>query len=114
MFGRRAILPIETEEQCASSSLIEDSDSNDLEIAMNKITDVKKTLYQKDHDNILSAQQRYKRDYDKKHCKGKALDVGSMVLGILSVMEGKVVNCSSVGLDRTKFKRQLVKVFTSY
>ena len=23
-------------------------------------------------------------------------------LGILSVMEGKVINCSSVGLDRTK------------
>eukprot|EP00731_Ephydatia_muelleri_P013042 Em0007g352a len=71
MLGRRAILPIETEEQCASSSLIEDSDSNDLETAMNKMTDVKKTLYQKAHDNILSAQQRYKRDYDKKHCKGK-------------------------------------------
>ena len=38
---------------------------------MNKMTDVRKTLYQKAHDNILSAQQRYKRDYDKKHCKGK-------------------------------------------
>ncbi|KAL5467722.1 hypothetical protein EMCRGX_G031986 [Ephydatia muelleri] len=71
MFGRTAILPIETEELCASSSLIEDSDSNDLETAMNKMTDVKKTLYQKAHDNISSAQQRYKRDYDKKHCKGK-------------------------------------------
>eukprot|EP00731_Ephydatia_muelleri_P003385 Em0001g3385a len=89
MFGRRAILPIEAEEQCASSSCIEDSESNDLVTAMNKMTDVKKTLYQKAHDNILSAQQRYKRDYDKKHCKGKALDVGSMVLLRKSQRDGR-------------------------
>jgi hypothetical protein len=38
---------------------------------MKKMTDVKKRMHQLAHENILSAQERYKRDYDKKHWKGK-------------------------------------------
>ena len=70
-FFRTAILPIETEYQCSRSSLIEHSGSDDLDTAMKKMTNVKKRMHQLAHENILSAQERYKRDYDKKHCKGK-------------------------------------------
>ena len=43
----------------------------------------------------------------------QALDVGSMVLLRNSQRDGRKGG-SSVGLDRTKFKSQLAKVFTSY
>ena len=54
------MLPIEVEHNSVTSFLTQD-DSKELETVHKKMTDMKKAACEKARDNILSAQQRYKR-----------------------------------------------------
>ena len=63
------MLPIEVEHNSITSFLTQD-DSKELETVHKKLTDMKKAICEKARYNIQSAQQRYKKDYDRKHCKG--------------------------------------------
>ena len=63
------MLPIEVEHKSVTSFLTQD-DSKGLETIHKTMKDVKKAVCEKARANILSAQQRYKKDYDRKHCKG--------------------------------------------
>ena len=75
-FLRKAVLPIENEpgEEISSNSDVEVEGQNRIETAeeiIARMVRMKKDLYQSAKDNIVKAQRRHKRDYDKKHCKGK-------------------------------------------
>ena len=75
-FFRKDVLPIENEpgEEISSNSDVEEEGQNRIETAeeiIARMVRMKKDFYQSAKDNIVKAQRRYKRDYDKKHCKGK-------------------------------------------
>ncbi|KAL5503515.1 hypothetical protein EMCRGX_G010476 [Ephydatia muelleri] len=66
---RKAILPIENE-ICPHDS--DEAFEGQTEVVIKSMYDVQKNMLSIAKSNISKAQCRYKSDYDKKHCKGKA------------------------------------------
>ncbi len=69
-FRRKSVLPIEQEMlDCDNSEFLSDDevDEGDVDQYGEEMLKFRKTLFSKANDNIKNAQDRQKRDYDRKH-----------------------------------------------
>ena len=82
---RKPLLPIESE--LIPSDGNSDGESN-VEDYCDRMTHLKKELFSKAKQNIKSAQKRYKKDFDKKHCPKKVHSYRNF---------HSIVDCMSIG-----------------
>lgn len=81
MFGRKAILPIDIEmDDQAEDELIAQFNRDDDSQAAQAIMRKRSEDFKLAKANISKAQQKQKRDYDRKHAKPEAYSVGEKVL----------------------------------
>ena len=69
---RKPVLPIEQELLLAhKDKKVMSGSENDIEVYCKKMKKFKKSMFVEVNANIKSAQAKYKKDYDMKHCSKK-------------------------------------------